>query len=399
MSTSTGTHAADVAGYAAAVRRHLAGLSAEQVEDLTDGLEADLADAVADHDARGAGAGEHDLVARFGDPRAYAAELRTSAGLPEPGAPAGAVSQALARPARFAREQADRALAALRPQPWWGPFEELARSMLPLAWFARAWVLYQVLRGVLTGSELVWMPRSFGGWVALAALTVVSVQWGRGLWQPGGAGRWVRGAATVVAALAVLPVVGTVSADTERVHVVYETQTLPGATVPQDGVVVDGVPVSNLFVYDAQGNPLRDVQVYDDRGRAVRTTFDDGQSDWALPGVREPWSFVAVADVDGRQRWNVFPLRGAPSSEFEWDEDAGYVLVGESRTPPMPFAKAPSLVLPGDTPSTVTPSTPSTPSTPEPTTAGAGTGDGAGQAGAGTAGVDPTAAAEPSSQP
>lgn len=395
MSTSTGTHAADVAGYAAAVRRHLAGLSSEQVEDLTDGLEADLADALADHDAHGAGAGaaEHDLVARFGDPRAYAAELRTSAGLPEQGAPVGAVRQALEGPGRFAREQADRALAVLRPQPWWDPFEEFARSVRPLAWFARAWVLYQVLRGILTGSELVWMPRSFGGWVALAALTVVSVQWGRGLWQPGATGRWVRGAATVVAVLAVLPVVGTVSADTERVHVVYETQTLPGATVPQDGVVVDGMPVSNLFVYDAQGNPLRDVQVYDDRGRAVRTTFDDGQSEWALPGVQEPWSFVPVPDVDGRQRWNVYPLTGAPISEFEWDDDEGHVLVGGSRTPPLPFAKAPSLVLPGagdGAPGTATRSTPE----PLPTTTpGTGTGDDVAQAPAGTA-AGPTPAPE-----
>lgn len=401
MSTSTGTYAADVAGYAAAVRRHLDGLSAEQVDDLTDGLEADLADALADPDARGSGAGGHDLVARFGDPQAYAAELRSSAGLPEPGAPVGGLRRALAGPGRFARERADRALAVLRPQPWWDPFEEFARSVLPLAWFARAWVLYQVLRGILTGSELVWMPRSFGGWVALGALTVVSVQWGRGLWQPGAAGQWVRGAATVVAVLAVLPVVGTVSADTERVHVVYETQTLPGATVPQDGVVVDGMPVSNLFVYDAQGNPLEDVQVYDDRGRAVRTTFDDGQSEWALPGVRDLWTFVPVPDVDGRQRWNVYPLAGAPSSEFEWDEEDGHVLVGESRTPPLPFAKAPSLVLPGSgdgVPGTATPSTPepSPPPTPAP-----GPGDGAGPTPVDPAAsaADPALAADRPAQP
>lgn len=403
MSTSTGTRTADVAGYATAVRRHLAGLTAEQVDDLTDGLEADLADALADHDARGAAAAaEHDLVARFGDPRDYAAELRTSAGLPEPGAPAGGVRRALARPGRIARERVEQVVAALRPQPWWDPFEEFARSVRPLVWFVRAWVLYQVLRGFLTGSELVWMPRSFGGWVALGALTVVSVQWGRGLWQPGAAGRRVRGAATVLAVLAALPVVGTVSADTERVHVVYETQTLPGATVPQDGVVVDGTPVSNLFVYDAQGNPLGDVQIYDDRGRAVRTTFDDGGSDWALPGVRELWSFVPVTDVDGRERWNVYPLTGAPSSEFEWDDDEGVrVLVGEGRTPPLPFAKAPSLVLrdqAGGAPDVATRSTPeptATPTAPAPT---AGTGPEAPVATA-TPGADGTPAPGGPTQP
>jgi hypothetical protein len=348
MSTSTGTRTTDVAGYAAAVRRHLAGLTPEQVDDLTDGLEADLADALADHeahapDATGSGPDARDLTGRFGDPAAYAAELRTSAGLPEAGVRPGGVRHALRSPVRALHEQRDRALAALRPQPWWDPFEEFARSVTPLAWFARAWVLYQVLRAVLTGESLVWMPRSFGGWVALAALTVVSVQWGRGLWQPGSGGRRVRRAATVVAVVAALPVVAAVSTVAERVQYVYETQTV--GTGPQDGVVVDGMPVSNLFVYDAEGNPLQDVQVFDDRGRAVRTTFDDGLDEFALPGFTERWSFLPVVDEDGRERWNVYPLTGAPSAEFEWSDDGERVLSGGGRTPPLPFAKAPSLVL------------------------------------------------------
>jgi|GEM_PF-1924854 len=62
----------DVAGYAAAVRRALGGLGPEQIEDLTDGLEADLAEAVADEATAGRGA---DPVARFGTPEEYAAEL------------------------------------------------------------------------------------------------------------------------------------------------------------------------------------------------------------------------------------------------------------------------------------------------------------------------------------
>ena len=48
MSVLDTTDALDVAGYAAAVRRSLADLGAEQVDDLTDDLEADLAEALAD---------------------------------------------------------------------------------------------------------------------------------------------------------------------------------------------------------------------------------------------------------------------------------------------------------------------------------------------------------------
>lgn len=348
MSTSTGTHLTDAAEYAAAVRRHLVGLSPEQVEDLTDDLEADLADALADDAQRGtAVSGDRDLVARFGEPAAYAAELRTSAGLPDAVPGVGRLRRAVRAPGRVLGARREQALAALRPLPWWDGFAEFAVAFQPIVWFARAWVLYQVLRTVLSGAALVWMPRTFGGWVALLALTVVSVQWGRGHWVPGVGGRVVRRSATVLAVVALLPVVATVVANTDRVNYVYETQTLPGRTVLQDGVVVDGIQVSNLFTYDAQGMPLEDVQIFDDRGRPVRTIFDDGWSDWSLPGISETWGFLPVPDVDGRDRWNVYPLAGAPSSAFEYTDEGERELTGDARTPPRPFAVAPALDLPG----------------------------------------------------
>ena len=72
------TDVLDVAGYAAAVRRSLADLGPEQVDDLTDDLEADLAEALDDerHVAHGRG-----VLEQFGPPEDYAAELRAAAGL------------------------------------------------------------------------------------------------------------------------------------------------------------------------------------------------------------------------------------------------------------------------------------------------------------------------------
>ena len=117
-----------------------------------------------------------------------------------------------------------------------------------------------------------------------------------------------------------------------------------------DGVVVDGMQVSNLFVYDAEGNPLTDVQVYDDRGRPVRTTFDNGFDQYWFPEATEPWSFVSRVDSDGRARWNVYPLQGAPTSEFTYDDEGLQVLPAGSSatTPPWPFAKAPALDAPAE---------------------------------------------------
>lgn len=71
-----------VAYYATQVRAQLTDLSAEVIDDLTDGLEADLMDAM--QETRG---GEptsdptlNDLIERFGQPKSYAHELRTAAG-------------------------------------------------------------------------------------------------------------------------------------------------------------------------------------------------------------------------------------------------------------------------------------------------------------------------------
>src|SRR3954468_1429827 len=60
-----------VAEFAAAVRAALSDLAPDEIDELTDGLEADLTDRLADGDA-----------ADLGDPRAYAEALGPAAGLP-----------------------------------------------------------------------------------------------------------------------------------------------------------------------------------------------------------------------------------------------------------------------------------------------------------------------------
>lgn len=122
-----------VSAYAAAVRSHLADLSPDQVDDLTDGLEADLAEAL--EDPRGPVATGEILIRRpvgsiaadaarssiidhnqrFGPAAAYAAELRSSAGIEPARAPARR------RPLRdgvagLQAEVVGRALDATRPR-------------------------------------------------------------------------------------------------------------------------------------------------------------------------------------------------------------------------------------------------------------------------------------------
>lgn len=359
-----GTRAQDeirevVARYAAEVRRHLGDLPPDQVDDLTDGLEADLADALADgpQPAADEAGGTVDVGVRFGAPEAYAHELRVAAGLPD-----GSVAPGKPWPDRVQRLRAaaGRTGATVRRQPWAEPVVRAATELRPLWWVARAWIGYQAIMWLAV--ELGWLVRQIRPerdgvpsrglhWILLLGLVVVSVQWGRGRWGAAQLPRLSR-AATVVALVLVVPVAwfthesqfyGAEVSDVRYVEV-------PAAdSRPKDGVWVDGMQVSNLFVYDADGDPLTDVQVYDDRGRPVRTTTDNGWSAWSLPGVEDPWAFVPAADEDGRSRWNVYPLRGAPYEDFDWSNPTGTTDTAElldeaPRTPPMPFAKAPAVV-------------------------------------------------------
>lgn len=222
------------------------------------------------------------------------------------------------------------------------------------------------------------VPRTAAGWLLLGACVVASVQVGRGLGHTRTWSRRATAAVNVVAVLALLPTLASVDDLVARrlagsgAYPVYLEA--PAVVRPENGVVVDGQLVSNLFVYDAAGNPLSEVQIFDDRGRAVRTTYDEGQQSWSLPGVAEQWSFLPGRDEDGRNRWNVYPLSGLPASELEYDAETGLpqpIAAAIPRTPPRPFAKAPAVVTSSPAASTVplttpiepgpTPSSPPTP--------------------------------------
>ena len=368
MSVLDSTEVLDVAGYAAAVRRSLVDLGPDQVDDLTDDLEADLADALADerHNAHGRG-----VLEQFGPPEEYAAELRAAAGLaPVVAEPSRRLRDWLGAPFSAVKAGCDRALGKLREQPFWPPVESFLVALRPFWWIARAWVGYQAAMYVAGATTLRWLPRGLLMWVLLGTAIVLSVQWGRGVWFRSGALAWLARAANVFAVVALLPVVLYLQGQTHNWESAYNQSGYyqPTGTevvyedAPIDGVVVDGMQVSNLFAYDAEGNPLNDVQIFDDRGRPVRTTFDNGADQWYFPESNEPWSFVSRQDADGRSRWNVYPLKGAPTSEFTFAEDGTHALVvgSTASVPPRPFAKAPALEAPAQSP-VAADSLPSTP--------------------------------------
>jgi hypothetical protein len=81
------------------------------------------------------------------------------------------------------------------------------------------------------------------------------------------------------------------------------------AGTPIDGVWVNGNRAANLFPYDANGRPLRDVQLFDQDGNPVNLgQAERSYSVTADGAVRGP---IPATDAAGRERWNIYPLRSA----------------------------------------------------------------------------------------
>lgn len=378
--TSNDALSAHVRGYAQAVRLHLADLGPEVVDDLTDGLEADLTEAVLDEAATPADAGgtrAFDLTARFGPADRYATELRTAAGLP-PSAPdqrgKGGRVRAVGKAWSIVSERWRHYWRPLTDTPGWAAVAEFARSLAPAWWILRGWVGAQVIMWPYGMNEITLWPTSTLGRVLVVAAIVVSVQWGRGRWVP----RWTWfpravAVASVAAALLAIPMVARVEAGARPAAADYYSgfdsgfdQGYNNALISQgdagsgpatDGVWVDGVRVSNLFAYDAAGDPIRDVQLYDDRGRPVRTIGSDATWDtWSVPDVAGEWSFQPAIASDGRPRWNVYPLSAVPAEQDGTDGASGdfYDREGQEypvpptgvqpQEMPWPFLKAPTAI-------------------------------------------------------
>jgi hypothetical protein len=292
------------------VRARLSDLSEEQRDDLLGGLEADLSELVADGGS----------VAELGDPRAYADELRSAAGV------APARRSAVRGPSRLlavptwksiaggldsAHEQWDR-WATSRPglaKAW-----EVAQTLRPVWWVLRAWVAVQLL-DLYTGpwEYATLIPRfnnDLTGVVLLAGAVVGSVLMGmRKVWPASHApvSAFARVVLLGLNALAILwtPVVID-SFPSARLINDYAHPAASGMlrSYERPGLQNDGRTVRNVFAYDAEGHPLQGVQLYDQTGKPLAIDPD------LVGRVRYAGRLARVYSWvnDEQKAWNVYPL-------------------------------------------------------------------------------------------
>jgi hypothetical protein len=280
-----------VTEFATAVRRELSDLGPDILDDLTDGLEADLADKLDDGQP-------------LGDPAGYAAELRDASGI-DPRARAGWHLDAALRSA--VDDLRSEFTGFIGRHAWAAGVISFLVSLRPVWWVLRAWAVFYVITS--TG-----YPRNEVGFLTLAALVVLSVQWGRGRWLPW---RWARGALVVVSIIAAFVVPAAASS------LFYAVQ-FEENFVPEDfmssGLTADGRTVTNIFAYGPDGKPLSGVQLFDQNGDPLEVVspqwgttnlYDETLGDSAL--------LVPSDEVAGRPGWNVYPLQSVPSDSIDFD--------------------------------------------------------------------------------
>lgn len=321
----------DIRAFASAVRAHLDDLPVDEVDDLLDGLEADLSDQAAE-------AGDGFTIP---DAATYAAELRAAAGLPERGDAPATKRTPFRRRLAHARTSVE---AQIRRNPAGAWLLDLLASLRPIWWILRAAVLYLFIAplfwsgyGSMSGALAYLIGAvQFPGIVLLAVLLLVSVQWGRGRWAPNAIVRGLRTAVTIVAVVLTPFTLAAIGSNMQSL--VWDGSHDVLAAPYTSGLSLDGQRVRNIFAFDADGNAIPTVQLFDQDGTPLTTVgnangnapFDNYFYGGGGP-VPVPYTAPGAADA-----WNIYPLHEIPAGVMSWDsvED-----VRKATAPAFPFLR------------------------------------------------------------
>ena len=242
----------NIKAFAEAVREELADLPKREIQDLTDGLEADLAEKLAEE-----GVDFANLSAAE-----YAAELREAAGV----APKTNLFSWTALSHDFI-EWANK--NAFRKSIY-----DFAFSLRPAWWVLRATVAYVIFTTLAMSQISIWL---------LLALVLISVQWGRKKWLTQKFFSVILIPLNILAAVLLIPTQSIVSS---RIDEYYSMQEMLGNLPAIDGLRLHGAPVNEIKAFDSTGTQVEGL------------TFEDAEGNQLLPSETTPGA-IQVPNITG----------------------------------------------------------------------------------------------------
>ena len=287
MTTPTTTREAE--SYLAEVREHLDDLREEERAELLQDLAQHLTDLGTDESNS-----DKDIRQLLGSPAAYAAELRSAAGLPP--------RHTVTAPGKERPAFVDW-LIPFWNHRWVRPGRQLASDLAPAWWMARGYLVAVIpfwLNPYAATSEDFPIPR-YGGSVVLGGLAIVAAtaasivigRWGKR--DPNPAKTAVLLGLNAVLVLAALTAYGAVHSHfmvLSRDHLQTVSRMSQQIGSMSTSLETPFGTVTNIYPYDAQGNPLENVLLFDQDGRPLRS----GTQEWWKDGCRRQILHPQAAD-------------------------------------------------------------------------------------------------------
>ncbi|MEX0698666.1 MAG: hypothetical protein WD895_01090 [Acidimicrobiia bacterium] len=275
------------ARYLEQVRVQLSDLPEEEREEIVQDLEAHLTEL-----------DDGGIQAELGDPVAFAAEFRTSAGLDQPARRPrwGAVR-------RF-RDRLDVEAHRLDSFAHW-------QMIRPIWIWTRGWLVVSVFAGLTQETPFLRFPiPSFEFQSAVGATLVASATW-FSVWLDGTRRHPVRDLGTSLFSMTAVfaLMIGILS----PISLTKPQHFDESAFYPGQLMAADGTPVENIYAYDLEGNPV-EVLLFDQAGRPLLSlatyVYEDAEFN---PGVDEldygNGSVTFQRDQFGRIIPNLYPLQ------------------------------------------------------------------------------------------
>jgi hypothetical protein len=287
---------AEIEDYYQRVRDSLADLEVTVRDDLLE----DLPDHLAEVAAEATGS----LIERLGPPEAYAAELRTAAGLAAEPSDVRLGRSWAERGHRLA-ELLDRADVRLARPIGYARLSELLVALRPGWWVLRGWLAAQLLCG--THDPASWhgfVPRLNGspalGFIMLIAVVAASIWLGRRtrdwtVWPR----RLVAAAGVLLAGWGVFVLTSAVGGTAYDYN--YAPTGNSGNYSPLDAV-------TDVYGYDGNGNPVPGLRLFDQAGNPIQLGSPACQDGSEAPGAAEQsWTYPLCPSDPG-------PFRAGPGA-------------------------------------------------------------------------------------